>query len=96
MRRLVAVSVLIVAAASAAAQSYPVRPIRLVVPFPAGGSNDIVGRAVAQGLGDRLGKQVIVDNRAGGNSIIGKRRPPTSKPSSVTATKSSAYTQHSG
>ncbi len=55
----------------ALAQTYPTRPVRLVVPFPAGGSNDIVGRVVAQGLGDRLGKQVIVDNRVGGNSIIG-------------------------
>jgi tripartite-type tricarboxylate transporter receptor subunit TctC len=56
---------------AATAQNYPVRPVRLVVPFPAGGSNDIVGRVVAAGLGERLGKQVIVDNRAGGNSIIG-------------------------
>ena len=55
----------------ASAQTYPTRPVRLVVPFPAGGSNDIVGRVVATGLGDRLGKQVIVDNRVGGNSIIG-------------------------
>jgi tripartite-type tricarboxylate transporter receptor subunit TctC len=59
------------AAARAVAQTYPARPVRLVVPFPAGGSNDIVGRVVAAGLGERLGKQVIVDNRVGGNSIIG-------------------------
>jgi tripartite-type tricarboxylate transporter receptor subunit TctC len=60
-------------AASAATRdaNYPTRPIRLVVPFPPAGSNDIVGRVVAAGLGDRLGKQVVVDNRAGGNSIIG-------------------------
>src|SRR5688572_10506026 len=51
--------------------NYPIRPIRLVVPFPPAGSNDIVGRVVAAQLGDRLGKQVVVDNRAGGNSIIG-------------------------
>ncbi|MEN3353269.1 MAG: hypothetical protein V7640_1427, partial [Betaproteobacteria bacterium] len=53
------------------AQNYPTRPVRLVVPFPPAGSNDIVGRVVAAALGDRLGKQVVVDNRAGGNSIIG-------------------------
>ena len=58
-------------AAHAIAQSYPTRPIRLVVPFPPAGSNDIVGRVVAAALGERLGKQVVVDNRAGGNSIIG-------------------------
>jgi tripartite-type tricarboxylate transporter receptor subunit TctC len=51
--------------------NYPTRAVRLIVPFPPAGSNDIVGRVVAQGLGDRLGKQVVVDNRAGGNSIIG-------------------------
>jgi tripartite-type tricarboxylate transporter receptor subunit TctC len=56
---------------NARAQTYPARPVRLVVPFPPGGSNDIVGRVIAAGLGERLGKQVIVDNRAGGNSIIG-------------------------
>ncbi|MDB5809852.1 MAG: extra-cytoplasmic solute receptor BugT [Betaproteobacteria bacterium] len=66
------------------AQHYPVRPIRLVVPFPAGGSNDIVGRAVAQALGDRLGKQVIVDNRAGGNSIIGTEIVANAQPDGYT------------
>jgi tripartite-type tricarboxylate transporter receptor subunit TctC len=54
-----------------AAQPFPARPVRLVVPFPPGGSNDIVGRLVGAGLGERLGKQVVIDNRAGGNSIIG-------------------------
>jgi tripartite-type tricarboxylate transporter receptor subunit TctC len=63
--------VLLTATVSAYAQNYPNRPIRLVVPFPPAGSNDIVGRTVAVALGDRLGKQVVVDNRAGGNSIIG-------------------------
>jgi tripartite-type tricarboxylate transporter receptor subunit TctC len=61
----------LMAAISGSAQRYPNRPIRLVVPFPPAGSNDIVGRTVASALGDRLGKQVVVDNRAGGNSIIG-------------------------
>jgi len=55
----------------AQAQSYPERTIRLVVPFPPAGSNDIVGRVVGAALGERLGKQVVIDNRAGGNSIIG-------------------------
>jgi tripartite-type tricarboxylate transporter receptor subunit TctC len=67
-----------------AAQTYPARPIRLVVPFPAGGSNDIVGRVVAQGLGDRLGKQVIVDNRVGGNSIIGSEIVANAQPDGYT------------
>src|SRR3954452_21300881 len=55
----------------AAAQDYPNRPVRLVVPFPPGGINDIVGRVIAQHLGDRLGKQVIVENRGGAGGIVG-------------------------
>ena len=58
-------------ALAAQGESYPNRPIRWVVPFPPAGSNDIVGRLVAQPLGERLGRQVVADNRAGGNSIIG-------------------------
>lgn len=65
---------------TALAQNYPTRPVRLVVPFPPGGSNDIVGRLVGAALAERLGRQVVIDNRAGGNSIIGTeivaRSPP--------------------
>ena len=66
------------------AQSYPTRPVRLIVPFPPGGSNDIVGRLVGAGLGERLGKQVVIDNRAGGNSIIGTEIAATSQPDGYT------------
>src|SRR6476660_9855157 len=56
----------------AAAQDYPTRPVRLIIPFPPGGSNDVVGRVFATHLGERLGKQVIVDNRgAGAGGIVG-------------------------
>jgi tripartite-type tricarboxylate transporter receptor subunit TctC len=55
----------------AAAQDYPTKPIRLIIPFPPGGSNDVVGRLFATKLGERLGKQVIVDNRGGAGGTIG-------------------------
>jgi tripartite-type tricarboxylate transporter receptor subunit TctC len=57
--------------ASASAQSYPVKPIRMIVPFPAGGATDIVGRLIGQKLTEATGQQVIVDNRGGAGGTIG-------------------------
>lgn len=57
--------------AAAQAQAYPVKPIRLIVPYPPGGSADLIGRAVNDGLAKRLGQPVVVDNRGGAASIIG-------------------------
>jgi tripartite-type tricarboxylate transporter receptor subunit TctC len=57
---------------AAAAQEYPTKPIRMIIPFPPGGSNDVVGRLFATHLSEKLGKQVIVDNRgAGAGGIVG-------------------------
>jgi tripartite-type tricarboxylate transporter receptor subunit TctC len=53
------------------AQSYPTRPIRIIVAFPAGGGTDIVARMIAPKLGQALGTQVVVDNRAGAQGIVG-------------------------
>lgn len=50
---------------------YPDRPIRLVIPFAAGGSNDIVGRVVAEGMGARLGQTFVVENRGGAGGVLG-------------------------
>ena len=58
-------------AAAATAQPYPSRPVRLIIPFPPGGSNDIVGRMIAAQLSERLGAQVVADNRGGAGGLIG-------------------------
>lgn len=53
------------------AQAYPAKPVRMVVPFPAGGATDIVGRLIAQKLSEAWGQQVIVDNRGGAGGTLG-------------------------
>jgi tripartite-type tricarboxylate transporter receptor subunit TctC len=58
-------------ATAAAAQDYPTKPVRLIIPFPPGAINDTIGRLIATQLGTRLGKQVVVDNRAGAAGVIG-------------------------
>ncbi|MBI2319762.1 MAG: tripartite tricarboxylate transporter substrate binding protein [Betaproteobacteria bacterium] len=59
------------AAPEALAQAYPARPVRLVVPYAPGGPSDIVGRLLAQSLGDLFGQPMVVENRAGGSATIG-------------------------
>ncbi len=76
----------------AAAQSYPAKPVRLIIPFPPGGSNDIVGRLIATKLTERLGKQVIADNRGGAGGVIGTEAAAKSEPDGHTLVIiSSAY-----
>lgn len=57
--------------AEAAAAPFPERPIRLVIPFPPGGSNDVLGRYLGAKLSERFGQQVVIDNRGGANGVIG-------------------------
>jgi tripartite-type tricarboxylate transporter receptor subunit TctC len=72
-RRFAAFIVLVTAALPFAAwsQAYPVKPIRFIVPFPAGGGADIFARLIGRKLGENMGQQLVVDNRAGASGIIG-------------------------
>ena len=65
---------------SVTAQDYPSRPVKIVVPFPAGGSNDIIARIVAQKLGERTGQTFLIENRAGAGGNIGADAVATSEP----------------
>jgi len=67
-----------------AARSYPVKPIRIIVPFPPGGSNDILGRFIGQKMTERLGKQTVIDNRGGADGIIGTDLAAQARPDGYT------------
>jgi len=73
MRAITAMLVLLLCAVAgpAAGQAYPAKPIRLIVPYPAGGGTDIAARWIGQKLGEQLGQSVIIDNRPGANGNIG-------------------------
>src|SRR6202008_1883066 len=71
-------------AGQAFAQTYPSRPITLIVPFPAGGGNDTIARLVAQGLSNALGQQVVVENRGGANGVIAMRQAAKAAPEGYT------------
>jgi tripartite-type tricarboxylate transporter receptor subunit TctC len=79
-----AIGVLLAAMASAQAQSYPDKPIKLIIPFPPGGTTDIVGRIVADQLGKELGQTVVVENRGGGGGSIGAAALAKSDPDGYT------------
>ena len=66
------------------AKAYPVRPVRLVVPFPPGGGNDILARTIGQGLTEVLGQQIVVDNRGGAGGVIGATTAATAAPDGYT------------
>ena len=55
----------------ASAQAWPQKPIKMIIPFPAGGGTDFIGRVAAKHLSDRLGQQVFVENRGGANGGVG-------------------------
>jgi tripartite-type tricarboxylate transporter receptor subunit TctC len=81
---LAALAALSVVPAIAVAQQYPVKPVRVVIPWPPGGSNDVVGRIVTQKLSETMGQQFIVDNRGGASGMIGAESVAKSPPDGYT------------
>jgi len=71
MARILLAFLLILASAAAHAQGYPAKPLKLIIPFPPGGSNDVIGRAIGAQLAERLGQGVVIDNRGGAGGVIG-------------------------
>lgn len=74
----------LVAGGAAAQDRYPSQPIRIVVPYPAGGTTDLIGRQFAEQLGKELGQTVIVENRPGGSTNIGAESVARAKPDGYT------------
>jgi tripartite-type tricarboxylate transporter receptor subunit TctC len=90
-RQFLFAAILTAIAANAWAQErYPARPIRLLVPFPAGGPVDVMGRLVAQRLSATLGQQVVVENRPGAGSTLAARAAATAEPDGYTLLVASA------
>ncbi|HOX89876.1 MAG TPA: tripartite tricarboxylate transporter substrate binding protein BugE [Burkholderiaceae bacterium] len=83
-RRWLAASALALAPALALAQAFPNKPVRLIIPFPPGGTTDIVGRVVADQLGKQLGQPVVVENRGGGGGAIGATEVAKATPDGYT------------
>src|ERR1700745_1170709 len=80
-----AAGVLLALAAPVFGQSdYPNRPVRLITPFPPGGSNDVVGRMVANQLSEKLGHKVFVDNRGGAGGVLGTEGAAAASPDRYT------------
>ena len=84
MKRALAVGVLAFTAAGAFAADYPVKAIRIVSPFPPGGSVDLVARILGADLGKVLGQQIIVDNKPGAGGMLGANELVSAKPDGYT------------
>lgn len=83
---------LLLTAGAVQAQTYPTRPVRLIVAFPPGGSTDIIARVIGQRLGERLGQQVVIDNRGGAGGTLGTEMAANAAPDGHTLTMGTTST----
>ena len=79
-----ALALCVVATSASMAQSYPTKPIRLIVPFPAGGATDIFARTLSQKMGEKLGTTLVVDNKPGAGGAIGSDQAAKAAPDGYT------------
>src|SRR5258705_13641383 len=84
LRFLTLATALLTLAAPSFAQTYPSRPITMIVPFAPGGPADVLGRLVGQKMSEDLGQQVIIDNRSGANTIVGAQFAARAQPDGYT------------
>jgi tripartite-type tricarboxylate transporter receptor subunit TctC len=84
--------ILLFSASQALAQAYPVKPVRIIIPYPPGGGNDTLGRLFAAKLGERMGQPFVVENRPGAGTMIGTEAAAKSAPDGYTILLSSIAT----
>ena len=84
MKNFLTIACALLAIADAAAQTYPAKPVRMIVPSSAGGGSDIIARIIAPKLGERLGQQIVVENRAGAGTMIGSEAVARAAPDGYT------------
>src|SRR5262249_45504893 len=88
--RKLALAILLLLPTLASAQNFPAKPIRLVVPFPAGGPNDIIARVIGQRMSEISGQPVVIDNRGGQGGVLGTDAVAKAAPDGYTIAISSA------
>jgi tripartite-type tricarboxylate transporter receptor subunit TctC len=88
--RKLALVLLLMVPSLAAAQDFPTKPIRLIVPFPAGGPNDIIARVIGQRMSELTGQPVLIDNRGGQGGVLGTDAVAKANPDGYTIAISSA------
>lgn len=89
-RRALLLTILLLLPTLALAQNFPAKPIKLIVPFPAGGPNDIIARVIGQRMSELSGQPVVIDNRGGQGGVLGTDAVSKAPPNGYTIAISSA------